>query len=420
MAKISNRDTRTSKDPRNQQTMSNGNTKFYNMRIDYKGSLLTLTSPGGKSITIDLSKIEDDLLEPQWIAALDRLDGLRAKRGDSFTCSITVPTLAYFPLIKAAERKSPRDPVTPPTPEDSSSEKIPEIANSAENPNLKALSTVNGQDTTLPEPEKPSNTTSSKLSGFVRHTQEAEVSGLQRISRGLVQGLEQQVASLKAIDRPNLELWCVNYDIPCATDPETGRRLSTGVVPNPSDWWWAFGARLTLSQWLFTREGLEDPLVQECIQSWLDRPEKDVKVRVVKQCPSQTELLRGWAREKLQEMVGKAHQSMIDCIATAHDRWQAAEKALDEQQLNQITLSTRRKRNLSKLDQDTRNVLRAAAADLNNAIKCAEQFDMTEDVQDLLRAFRLAVHSQRQSFNAEARARGATPSQVHVPEIEGQ
>jgi hypothetical protein len=168
---------------------------------------------------------------------------------------------------------------------------------------------------------------------------------------------------------------------------------------------WQFGFRMTLSCWIMPRRFLAHPTIRAMIALWsalskrVSKVKDRVKVRTIRQHDEELQTIRQMAVEALDEAVREWHGRLIEGIGKADADLAAALKA------DGLT-SKDQERIESKRDNDIRAKLRQAAADLDRAIRCAEQFDATESVSDLISAFRELTRTQTGTFNARMRQLG--------------
>lgn len=198
------------------------------------------------------------------------------------------------------------------------------------------------------------------------------------------------------------EISMLIYDIPSNLDQE---------CPNPSNMLWPYGFRLNKSCWVLPEKGLNAAAVQQLLAHWSHYPA--VEVHVIPYAEHAKAQIRRIAGEKLREEIIRAHTSLINRLASASQRLADARAELDAaaergEQISAEQYDTAERRRES----DIRSILKKAGESLAASISCAEMFDETENVQDLLAGLRAAVSSELASFNAQMLAKGGKPADV--------
>lgn len=195
------------------------------------------------------------------------------------------------------------------------------------------------------------------------------------------------------------DFWTVEYDIPEVVSKHADHDLR---VNNPSGWFWRHGLRKSLSCWFFPNESFDHPDVA----AWLaDARQKGCQIIALKIARDQVETIRALALKELRTFLIGLHTGLIQSIANADAKMVKAKEALllpcedqtetkTEQQIDTLRHSA------------VRTMIANAAKNLDMAIQCAEKFDMTENVADLLNALRNAVRANAISFNMIAREKG--------------
>jgi hypothetical protein len=183
------------------------------------------------------------------------------------------------------------------------------------------------------------------------------------------------------------------YDIPSVMDD---------LCPNPSPKLWRVGFRLNDSCWVLPTKNLEHGIVTDLLTLWhsAELNGRKVKTYTIEYAESQNEKVREIAREKLSEEIVRIHTSLITRLDSAAKRLDAAREELRSSPLwneaDEDKLECKR-------GNEVRAIIRQSATLLESAIECAQTFDETENVADLLNALRDAIRSERDAFNAEMR-----------------
>lgn len=251
-------------------------------------------------------------------------------------------------------------------------------------------------------------TMGSSRSGLARQTWDNGTNGAESKAKDM----QRVIESLKS----GGGLFIVNYYIPVelsrltveVPSQRTGRTVTRLAVPNPAADWRGIAIHLDGSNWLMTGESLKSDEVQDFfgrMDNYKDfmggagetpaywdtqlRDEEHVKFLAI-------------AERKFMQYVRNLHGSLIECIASADDALRTAMESpewatMDEkaQQKEENYRNNRIRSRIKKADQE-----------LTDAIKCAESFDMAENLEDLFSALRNAISSQRSSFNATAESKG--------------
>ncbi len=189
----------------------------------------------------------------------------------------------------------------------------------------------------------------------------------------------------------------VEYDIP-----------SVSEEGNPSSLFWRYGFRNSLSCWVFTTKGIQAKAIQGTFARWR-ASSPPIKVRIIRYHPDDKEQVKEWCRAKLREEVMRLHESLLQRIANASDRYEEAVKAIEEgvDELPGRHLTSKEQEKLNKAkDNAIRGAIRSSGEALNACIECAKAFDESESVADLIAALRSAVNAKTQTYNAAQSARG--------------
>lgn len=202
----------------------------------------------------------------------------------------------------------------------------------------------------------------------------------------------KQVELLQRIaERCAEDVVLITYDIPDE---------KKDVCKNPSKQMWRYGFRTNKSCWLVLKKFVDDE------HSWLSKEirlwmENDVVVDAFRPHPDDTMQLARIAIRELEKEIRACHTSMIKTIDKADKALREGLQALPQDCTERDVTALNQLR-----DSAIRAGLKKASEALDRAIICAEQFDATECVDDLIKAFKLARESAVQSFNADAIRRG--------------
>ncbi len=190
----------------------------------------------------------------------------------------------------------------------------------------------------------------------------------------------------------------LQYDIPS----------NNSKLYNPSHVLWFHGFRMTESCWCLPEERLEQPSIRKLVALW---EKEGARYDVVEFSEKAHEKIRNMAEKKLHEELVRQHTSLITRIANANDRLAQAQKDFEEalKQDGEVT-SAQQTEVLKKRDTEVRSIITTAGKHLNAAISCAEVFDTSDQVHDLMVALREAIKAEAQAFNAEAKVKGIKPA----------
>ncbi len=248
-----------------------------------------------------------------------------------------------------------------------------------------------------------------KVSGTTSTTvKESNESLARTLGRGVTMlttaSAEQRIAGLQqVVDSASKDFVLLIYDIPQALASE---------CPNPSYLLWKYGARINLSCWFMPAESLERDDIKRMLTRWKRYTtyvddhgvtQTGVTCFVIPQDPMQRNAIRGIALLNLDEEIRRQHTSLIECLNNADLALKAAQDAED---------ATERSRSAAqgKRDNAQRAKLKKANDEMAAAIRCAEAFDMTMEVKDLLEGLRHAISARREAFNAEMVSKGSRPA----------
>jgi hypothetical protein len=210
-------------------------------------------------------------------------------------------------------------------------------------------------------------------------------------------------------------LFIVNYYIPVelsrltveVPSQRTGRTVTRLAVPNPAADWRGLAIHLDGSNWLMTGESLKDCAVQDFFGRMDDYKDFvggqgespaywDTKLR-----DEEHAKFLAIAERKFMTYVRNLHTSLIECIASADAALREAMEAPEWKEASEKERSATETYRHNRV----RSRIKKADEELEASIKCAEAFDMTEEMESLFSALRSAIRSQRESFNAVAESR---------------
>lgn len=217
------------------------------------------------------------------------------------------------------------------------------------------------------------------------------------------------------------DLWSVEYDIP--TNCER--------VSNPSGWLWALACRTTKSVWIMTEKSFNSRNVQDFVTRCKTHGVK-TKIRRTHPLDVATELEE--IRNALAKHVQDVHTSLIDRLSSASLRLTGMHKVIDQLDANKglsndelatltgedISIVKQARKIVEEngrvnamhdqaqrlIDNQNRSLLKAIGEDLAHAVKCAEMFDMTMDMEVLIDGARKALKAEAATFNEQMRERG--------------
>lgn len=203
-----------------------------------------------------------------------------------------------------------------------------------------------------------------------------------------------------------------NYYIPvelsvAGIDTATGIRHDVRI-DNPAARFRGLAVHLDGSNWLMPADALSDEaIVSFCRQ--MDRYTDFVggsgEAPAYWSTPLREEEYRKFidiADKKFCNHVRQLSASLIDCIANADARLREAMAAPEWATMTPKDRAAKE----NYRNNCVRSRIKRADEELSAAIECAERFDASERVSDLIDALRAAIRSERTSFNAIARSRG--------------
>jgi hypothetical protein len=217
---------------------------------------------------------------------------------------------------------------------------------------------------------------------------------------------ETRINALTAAVKQTEREWSkLVYDIPASLNKQ---------CPNPSSILWHYGFRLNKSCWVLPTENLSAPAVVELLDHWATFENVEAYTLHVDQ--RDMKLMKKKANERLTEEIVRSHTALINRIANASDNMARAAEKIESEMTEGTDQRTEAEKNVLRLrDQAVKAAIRDAAEDLRAAIECAQTFDETENVRELLRGLRAAVDAEAKAFNADAKARGVSTVKVNLP-----
>jgi hypothetical protein len=201
-------------------------------------------------------------------------------------------------------------------------------------------------------------------------------------------GVEKMAASVETLKGTKFAM--LVYDIPTHKND---------VCPNPSGLLWKHGFRMNLSCWVMPMDRLTHPDVTELLNLWTAN---GIVNHVVEYAESQNEKIRAIAQTKLEEEIRRLHTSLIETLGNATDAYNAAVAQLEaENLLTPKAEDIANSRRISRWKQ----ILKESGERLNAAVACAELFDDTMNLSDLIESVRAAVDSAMRTNTARMNAR---------------
>jgi hypothetical protein len=189
----------------------------------------------------------------------------------------------------------------------------------------------------------------------------------------------------RAVKGTESGFYMVIYDIPVKMNKQ---------CPNPSHIFWRYGFRLNDSCWVFTGKGLNTNCVQSELRLW---QQHKIATFIIRYHDDEVAQIRAIAQIKLEEEIRRVHTSLITTIDRADQQLKDA--------LVEVSCVTPEARDEAQKKRDlaVRARINTATEALDAAISCAEHFDTSESVSELLRGLRMAVRSRAITFNHSAR-----------------
>jgi hypothetical protein len=264
----------------------------------------------------------------------------------------------------------------------------------------------------IPAPVVATSRPATQVERDVNRAMDSRRNGLARPSlnygpEGKVRDMERVLRKLKSEGG----LFILNYYIPVELSVSSGTRGQADYIPvrveNPASYFRGIGIHLDGSNWLMTKEALESDTVQDFLSTMDEYKDFiggqgespaywDTHIR-----EEEYQKFLTIAERKFMEYVRNLHTSLINCIGSADESLRTAQNSPEWASM------TEKQRNTAEAYRNNRVRSRIKKADeeLADAIKCAEAFDMTENLENLLAGLRAAIRSQRESFNAIAASR---------------
>lgn len=248
--------------------------------------------------------------------------------------------------------------------------------------------------TPIPAPMSQQEQQYREIAGQVLSGNRHNLYATQRVDMGSARTIDPEVhvrRMREVLEACKEECVVLSYDIPDTVKDQ---------CPNPSSWLWRYGFRFNLSVWMVPLKTIndQDSQVSQAIRHWQSH---GVRVRWVRQHPDEARKIQEYAIEDLRIQLVEWHTSLIRTIEGADKKLREELDKLPPESTERDELRLHQQR-----DSAIRGCIKKASDNLDSALKCAEIFDMTEDVDDLVRALRFARESALQSFNADAIRRG--------------
>lgn len=192
----------------------------------------------------------------------------------------------------------------------------------------------------------------------------------------------------------------LDYDIPDVLNTD---------CPNPSGLLWCFGFRHSDSVWVLPERCFDSGPVRELLDHWRNFPAVEFNISPFD--PECMQQMRDRAVRKLREEITRVHTALITRLDKANKKYhrvvEEMNKLAAEAEAAGLTNGDKAQSRIdSRHDNDVRRAIRESAEALDYCVKCAEQFDETERVADLLEGLRSAVESERKSFDARMQLKG--------------
>lgn len=229
--------------------------------------------------------------------------------------------------------------------------------------------------------------------------------------RTVARSLKSKFGELRSLERAvetltgEQAIWQLVYDIPS----------NSKTVPNPSGIFWRYGFRFTESVWIFTKQSLESSAVQKFLTDMREAQKTDPRheTHVTPIDRGATDQMRDLAWQRLAKRLQEVHTSLIQKLANANETLEKAEKEFSERTAQKGTVSWKERQVVTaKRDNAVRAMIKKAAQDLRDAVGCAQRFDATEKVADVIEATRRAIIAETKAFNAHASASRINPVMI--------
>ena len=164
-------------------------------------------------------------------------------------------------------------------------------------------------------------------------------------------------------------------------------------VSNPSALLWWHGFRHLKSSWILPEEALGHPDIKELLAYWSTRK---VTCDILPYAEEGVAQIRRLARRALETEMARQHAALIASI-------EAADKELEKAQAASSDAAGRLAADRDR-EQRVREAIKRAQESFAAVLQCAQTYDETEEVRDLLAAQRHLVECRREAFNARAEA----------------
>lgn len=230
---------------------------------------------------------------------------------------------------------------------------------------------------------------------------------------------EQKIHQAEQLDkavsklREGQRFYLLDYDIPAPTKREPKKKVTD--VTNPSSMFWPIAFRFGGSIWCFTDEtikyGTVDLFMAEMRKSSAKYGRHKFHITPIDRDAVATVIER--AQEALCERMIEIDESLQEKLSNAATASEKAEKEFAERTAQKGTVSWKERQIVqAKRDNAVRAIIKKAANDLRDACKCAERYDVSGTVKDLVGGLRKAIIAQATAFNAHAQAVRISPVMI--------
>ncbi len=320
--------------------------------IGFTKSHLTITSPKGGSVCLNLAKLTNAGLTDSEMNLINEIKGLANEGSDEPWCDLTYPEMKSILSIK------------------DKCDKVTTVPTTADKLTTKTASVVHN--------------------GITNHVaRHANVQGVNETDRQL----NQLQAVIDAADKDYVML---HYDIHAKS------------VGDPTNVLWGYGFPMTESVFCLPEEALESAGMKDLFAEW---DAAQVTYGDVPFAERGANKIRTIAARKMSEKLVQLHTSLITRIASADSSLQEAEKALEEKAANGETVTEKEQEAPAKYHSNcVRSIINEVYKKVQIVVARAEQFDVSGDVEDLKLALIEAQKTQAAAFNALAMARHIKPA----------
>lgn len=272
----------------------------------------------------------------------------------------------------------------------------------------------------LPEPLKVHPLPTQGLTRIHETSRDIGESVVSKALRGTGYGsTEQKIHQAEQLDkavsklREGQRFYLLDYDIPAPTKREPKKKVTD--VTNPSSMFWPIAFRFGGSIWCFTDEtikyGTVDLFMAEMRKSSAKYGRHKFHITPIDRDAVATVIER--AQEALCERMIEIDESLQEKLSNAATASEKAEKEFAERTAQKGTVSWKERQIVrAKRDNAVRVTIKKAANDLRDACKCAERYDVSGTVKDLVDGLRKAIIAQATAFNAHAQAVRISPVMI--------